>query len=207
MKRKVLKAICVCLMITLAFGCVSTVTFAKTKTYKTTFYDCYVKDGIAYCATDNGIYKVNIKKEKVKRLVKTNPYKDGYIVCLTMHKGKLYYQYASDKTYICRVKTSGKSKKKLAGYWSLFEVSNVAIDGKYIYYEGFKDENCTKKYTKRMKLNGKDKTKVKVKIKTKTKATNNKKYELDYFDNPDNIDYQDVYLVTPKKNIYITTTK
>jgi hypothetical protein len=70
------------------------------------------------------------------------------------------------------VKTTGKSKKRLASfYWDDYDVQFV-ISGKKIYYKGYSNYNQTRKFTKRMKLTGKKKAKASVNVKATYRKTN-----------------------------------
>ncbi len=172
------------LMLVMIAGCFTVVSWGasgNTKRMKV-YEECIKKGNIVYCATDNGIYKVNIKNGKKTKLFK---YSNGYngdpawargIDCIKLHKGYLYYVLINSdlKMNICRVKTSGKARKHLASFYS----GEFAISGKRIYYKGFRDWEYTKAFKKKMKLNGKSKSNSSYNVKMKYAVSNAKGYRI-----------------------------
>jgi len=202
MKKSLYKCICVCLMVILAAGCCTTLSYGASKTVKMTAYTQCIKDGkTVYCNTPNGIYKVNIKNGKKKCILKVKyPSYEGYYG-MKLHKGYLYLAYDAleDQVGLERVKTSGKAHKVLADYYATSEKLQFAVKGKKIYYKGYSDYDCEKKFTRKMNLNGKKKAKTKTTPKTKYVKTNKKGYKVFYKNNND--DTSTYYLKTPKKTI------
>jgi hypothetical protein len=161
-------------------GCFTVVSFGASKTKKMTAYTQCIKDGnTVYCNTKGGIYKVNIKTGKKKTLVKFKYPAYESIEGMKLKKGYIYYSYSSldDGAAICRVKTSGKSKKTLADFiWS--SRPQFCVGKNKIYYKSYKDYDSSKVVKKKMKLNGKSKKKSSYNVKTKYKATNKSGYRV-----------------------------
>ncbi|MBQ1407123.1 MAG: DUF5050 domain-containing protein [Eubacterium sp.] len=166
----------------IAFGCTA-FSFADAGAGKTTIYSAvYKASKNTYCTDGYSIFRVNNSTGKVKKL--TPSLMDG---CwgFTMHKGYIYYIQGTNGTvsYLCRVKTNGKSRKQLTG--AIEEMEDFAISGSRIYYSftTYKynpktEDDETVTVTKSMKLNGTDKKKDTFVFNTKHKKSNVKGYKI-----------------------------
>ena len=174
---------------------------AKTKTMKMTLYDQVIKKGkYAYCCDKGLIYKVNLKTNKVKKLIKSPNYRSN----MKLYKGYIYYNDFTwgSSIHISRVKTNGKANKYLA--WQTDEMGYV-IKGKRIYYrdiEWNEDTDEESRVTYSIKLNGKNRKKVKYRVKPIYKNTNKKGYKVivkrsSDFDDFDGTGYMISYLKKP----------
>ena len=117
------------MMLTLVFSSL-TVSFAENESKMMPAYKAIIKGKYAYCATVKGIYKVNLKNKKKKLLVKCSNYPFRAVGSLRLHKGYIYYLDGGTGigASLCRVKTNGKNRKKLA------VVYTYAISKNTIYY-------------------------------------------------------------------------
>ncbi len=202
------RLVCLGVMLTLVLGCFTTVSFAaSSKTKKMTAYTECVKSGnYVYCNTPSGIYKINIKNNKKSRIAKVGyPSYEGF-AGMKLKNGYIYYSYVGmeGEMALYRVKTNGKSRKELASFYDGYEDGpQFAISGKKIYYKGYSNYGCTKKFKKKMKLNGKSKSKSSYNVKTKYAKTNKSGYRVVNKGNDETTKY---YLRKPNgKKVYITT--
>ena len=154
------------------------VSFAATgnKTiYSTTYNEVIKGSKYAYCSTGKGLYRVNHKTNKVKRIASAaSPWASP--AAMKLYKGYIYY-CAGDgvNNMLYRVKTNGKNKKYLGS------VADYAIKNGTIYYTYYSYDYDTEKEVilhKKMSLLGKNKKKTSCKVSMKTKATNKKGYRV-----------------------------
>jgi len=201
--RKISLVVALALILSLTFGLTAEVFAASPKTKKMTAYDDVIKVGkTAYCATVAGIYKVNLRTGKSKRLTKTS---ENYMPFAMKKKGKyIYYLEVGPNTQkLYRIKTNGKNKKLLykVAYYSA--VDRYAISKNKIYLIYNKDGS---KKAKRivMKLNGKGKKSTKIVPEMTFKQSNHKGYKGD-----EKVSgyKRKLYLKTPKKKILIDKVK
>lgn len=184
---------------------------ASSGAVKMTGYDQVIKNGnIAYCAGTGGIYKVILKKSKVKsikRLVKNEctfaP--ESYQSAMRMKGKYLYFLNGGEGTGGCieRIKTTGGKSKRLDSVPLFDKYYAYAIKGSKIYY--FKHDvdfeaDTIKTPKKVMNLNGKNKTKTSKKAVLKHKNSNAKGYSVVI--QLDGNYYKD-YLITPKGAFYL----
>ena len=143
---------------------------ASKKVKKATLYNVIVKGGYAYCAVENGIYKVHLKKKTKKRLTSTG---GCYTAYMRYYKGYLYYVFGEPMPDLYRIKTSGKQKKRLVRFINSFALSN----GKLYYnkYNNWSDKRTLKRVAK---LNGKKVKKSKYRVKNTWKKSNKKGYKI-----------------------------
>ncbi len=191
--------------IALALSLIMSCTFvssAASGTVKSKLYSEVIKSGkYVYCTDGHSIYRVNIKNNKVKRLVKEPIALD---ITMKLHKGYIYYMWSGEADYsdLCRVKAKGGGKKTLAT--DVEGIRNFAIKGKRIYYahyNGDDPDNPKKVYDRNKTLNGKNKKKNKVKGYATVKKRNAKGYTIvkkfssDFYENPNG--YMITYLRKP----------
>ena len=200
------------LMTALVFTSFTVVSFGGSGTKKMTVYDEVVVSGnYAYCSAAPGIYRVNLKTNKVKRIVDNSEYYTitGPLFGMKVHKGYLYYMGTGGiGSPLHRVKKSGGKTKYLC------VVDDYAIKKGKIYYQAF-DVDKDKSVKKVMKLNGKNKKKSSYKVKNKYKKSNKKGYKVKYVktgkkeysaDLEDYVPVVKAYLVRPgKKNVLLCT--
>ena len=167
------------LLMTFVLVFTSTVaSFGATPTKKMNVYtECIKKGNYVYCATGNGIYRVNLKNKKVLRLVK-NPYRPFSNVGGMQIKGVwLYYYYDKGDNvhglagWVNRVTLGGKRNEKVVKT----KVTDYAISGDRIYYRCYKNN---KYKNESVKLNGKNARASSVRAVTKYKSTNKKEYRV-----------------------------
>ncbi|MBQ9014506.1 MAG: DUF5050 domain-containing protein [Firmicutes bacterium] len=172
--------------------------FAKTKT--STVYSQVVKKGkYVYCASYAGLYRVNVKTNKVKKLSSDDAGRmklsGKYIYYISYTSGTL--------TNLCRVKKTGGGHRQLAVNVDKYKIEKKKIYcNDHHYYEG-------KETWRVMKLNGKNKKKSKVKVRMNVKMTNAGKYSVvnKFMDDYD-ADYNVLcYLKKPNgKTVYLGKT-
>jgi len=185
--------------------------FASSGTVKMTGYDQVIKKGnIAYCAGTGGIYKVTLKKDKVKKIkcivkngVTFAP--ESYQSAMRLKGNYLYYLQGGEGTggSIQRIKTTGGKSKKLDYVPLSDNYYSYAKKGSKIYYfkYDYDVETDTIKTPKRvMNLNGKNKAKTSKKAVLKKKNSNTKGYSVVI--QLDGNYYKD-YLITPKGAFYL----
>ena len=167
---------------------------AGSKKISSTTYNKVIKGSTyAYCSTGKGIYRVNTKTNKVKKIASApSPYASP--ATMKLYKGFIYY-CAGDgvNNMLYRVKTNGKNKKYLGS------VADYAIKNKTIYYTHYTYNEDTGREVpqhKKMSLTGKNKKKTVYKVYMKNKATNKKGYRVKTVENSNKLTY---YLVKPNK--------
>ena len=199
--RKRINMIVLAIVVAVAF--IPAGVFAAKKTVKMTAYDQVVKSGkTVYCAGSAGIYKVKVKRGKVKSVKKIykveNSIGDSCAIAMKKKGNYLYFEGTSFGSVVnlYRVGTSGKKLRHLA---YMNETRDYVIKGKRIYYnKGLNDNN--RPITKQMKLNGKGKKKASVKVVLKTKRSNVKGYSVKIKTKGK---YNYDYLRTPKGMFYL----
>ena len=150
-----------------------------------TTYDDVIKVSkkTAYCACPAGIYKVNLKTGKKKRLVKGSSFNDpGQMT----KKGKYIYYIAggtSDQySWLRRIRTSGGKPQTLAGGFVPYAVHEYVISGNRIFYgcyvEYDDDSGDTYWDGKVMNLNGSGKRALFLNFKYHRKRSNAKGYKV-----------------------------
>ena len=177
MKKKIVACMIV-LVVAVAF--MPTSAFAGSKAKMTTYSSLYKTKNTVYCAGSGGLYKVSLKKGKVKStrvLYRTSPM---FIACSYItgikKKGKyVYFAVGGESHYwdLARIKTSGKGLQWLA----FTNGCNYAIKGKKIYYGDKSDWDTSTAYYV-MNLNGKSKHKTSKKAAMKSKKSNTSKYRI-----------------------------
>lgn len=208
--RRYRRSLSVLLMAAMLFTSFTVVSFGASGTKKTTLYsDVLVSGSYAYCSVPTGIYRVNLKTNKVQRIVDNSEDYEitGALFGMKIHKKYLYYMSTGGVgSPLYRIRKSGGKAKFLD------VVYDYAIKNGKIYYEcyDYKKENNAKKV---MKLNGKSKRKSSYKVKAKYKKTNKKGYSLRYVNTGKREYYADYeeylpviesYLVRPgKSNVLI----
>ena len=204
------------MMIAVALFCalVLTQTPSHAATKPTKVYDQVIKSGdYAYCIAGTGIYKVNVKSGKIKKLVK-DPGDYGHYRQMCKKGKYLYYIKGGTDVRgdLYRVSIKGGKSKHLAGNVNKARcVSKYMIKKDRIYY---KEMNATngKEKTKKMKLNGKAKKKSKAKVKWSQEESNKSGYYIDVnvYDAPSGSGYYEMiqyYLETPNGHYYYLGTK
>ena len=182
----------------IAVSFMPTSAFAGSKVKMTGYDQVYVSGKTAYCAGARGLYKVTLKKGKVKKvkvLYSTGrTWFDGSQIGAMKKKGKYIYflRITGVDNLLYRVKTSGKSKKFLAFTY------DYAIKGNKIYCTD--GEEHLKSYNRVMKLNGKSKKKTSKDYVLKTKRSNKSGYKV-YSRIKGN--YVQDFLITPKGKFYL----
>ena len=147
---------------------------AAGKTKKMTTYWRVLKEGnTVFCNNGYGIYKVNLKNNKVRKLHTKRIRSAGDEALESMKKkGKyLYYVYSNETTgalYRINLKT-GKNEALTSHKYDGFE--GYAISGNKIYYKIYHWSDESTRY-KVMKLNGRSKKYTKVKVSCKWKKNN-----------------------------------
>ena len=172
------------------------VSFAATgsKTvYSTTYNEVIKGSTYAYCSTGKGLYRVNPKTNKIKRIASAaSPWASP--ATMKLYKGYIYYTAGDGvNNMLYRVKTNGKNKKFLGN------VANYAIKNKTIYYTHYTYNEDTGREVpqhKKMSLTGKNKKKTVYKVYMKNKATNKKGYRVKTVESSNKLTY---YLVKPNK--------
>ena len=202
MREKVFKrtlAVLLAFVIAVAFSAASTAEVsAASKTLKMKAYDEVIKSGkYAYCATTNGIFKVNVKNGKSKGLYVTDGY-GGYVGSMKKHGKYIYFLcYGPINVDVCRVSINGGKVKTLFKGIDTKCVEHYAISKKKIYVTyGYSDNKH-----KVMKLNGKAKKKTGVAAKLIDRKTNKKGWRVK--EQPKG-KYVYCYLKTPTKKIRIS---
>ena len=172
------------------------VTFAATgsKTvYSTTYNEVIKGSTYAYCSTGKGLYRVNPKTNKIKK-ISSEGMPDIEPVAMKLYKGYIYYLVGDGiNNCLYRVKTNGKNKKFLGN------VANYAIKNKTIYYPHDTYNEDTGREVpqhKKMSLTGKNKKKTVYKVYMKNKATNKKGYRVKTVESSNKLTY---YLAKPNK--------
>ena len=172
------------------------VSFAATgsKTvYSTTYNEVIKGSKYAYCSTGKGIYRVNPKTNKIKK-ISSEGMPDIEPMAMKLYKGYIYYLVGDGiNNCLYRVKTNGKNKKFLGN------VADYAIKNKTIYYTHYTYNEDTGREVpqhKKMSLTGKNKKKTVYKVYMKNKATNKKGYRVKTVENSNKLTY---YLVKPNK--------
>lgn len=154
------------------------VSFAATGSntvYSTTYNEVIKGSTYAYCSTGKGIYRVNPKTNKIKKISsEASIYMEP--AAMKLYKGYIYY-LAGDgvNNMLYRVKTNGKNKKYLGS------VAEYAIKNNTIYYTYYTYDYDTEEEVvlhKKMSLTGKNKKKTVYKVSMKNKATNKKGYRV-----------------------------
>ena len=203
MKRRI--ALVMAVLVAVAF--MPAMSFAAKTVKMTDYSDVYKSGKTAYCAGDAGLYKVTLKKgkvKKVKRLVKMGEY--GWVMSLKKKGKYIYFVEGTNGTvsYICRVKTSGGKAKSLGGG---NEMQDYAISGNKIYYSYLDyNDRTDEEYVayRQMKLNGKGKKKSSVVPRETTKTSNAKGYKVKSVEKGG---YVKDYLKTPKGKFYLGKKK
>ena len=201
--RKKIIACMIVLAVAVAF--MPVMSFAASKTVKMTSYEQVIKSGnTAYCAGARGLYKVTLKKGKVKKvkiLYSTGrTWFEGSQLSAMKKKGNyIYFVLVSGiDCQLYRIKTSGKKRKLLAtGYDSFVD---YAIKGKKIYYGCCTDDWDENYVTRVMKLNGKSKKRTSVTPVLKIKNSNKSGYKMIYRTKGS---YVQDFLKTPKGKFYL----
>lgn len=206
MKKKILSCL---LVLVVAISFMPTSAFAASKAKMTSYYQVYKTGKTVYAAGAKGIYKVTVKKGKVKK-VKMFHYTghpmgpDSYIYGMKKKGKYLYYVVGSEGMLwsICRKKTSGKGFKLLVNTNS----DEFAIKGKKIYYvytyeTDYGDEIATYRV---MKLNGKSNKKTSTRVSMTSKRSNTSKYSVII---KEHNGYARDYLKTPKGTYYLGRVK
>ena len=146
---------------------------AATKVKKGSVYNEVIKIGkYAYCSSGYTLYRVNLKRNKVKTLYAPRPWTGDYFVGSMRLKGKyLYYIFGGENVtdiYRLNLKT-GKRKRLTGGNGVIYD---YVISGKRIYYRSMlwtKNEPTVRRV---MKCNGKSKKKTNYRAKMVRKNTN-----------------------------------
>lgn len=193
------KKIIACIMaLAIAVAFMPTSAFAGSKIKMTAYDQVYVSGKTAYCAGARGLYKVTLKKGKVKKVkvlfsAGRAEYPEAQVFSMKK-KGKYIYflRMMNDGTWLYRVNTSGKNKKLL-----VYQCCDYAIKGKKIYYEQYWEDH-NKKYV--MKLNGKNKKRTSTYARLKTKRSNKSGYKM--YSRVKGSYVQD-FLITPKGKFYL----
>ena len=152
-----------------------------------TTYDDVIKVSkkTAYCACAAGIYKVNLKTGKKKRLVKGNSFNHPGQM---KKKGKYIYYIAGGTSdqygWLRRVKVTGGKAKTLAGGYVPYAVHEYMISGNRIYYGCYVeyDDDSGEPYWEGrvMNLNGSGKRALFLDFNSKRKRSNAKGYKVVY---------------------------
>lgn len=198
MKRKGMLCL-IALVVAVAF--MPATVFAASGSVKAVTYAHVYKSGkTAYCAGETGIYKVTLKKGKLKK--KKRIVKSGEFSHIFSFKKKGKYIYYEDWTegtlaYIRRAKTSGGKVKTLA---SVEELEDYVVKGNKIYYSCYDYDKGDKLVYKVMKLNGKKKKSTSVRPVQVSRESNAAGYTVitKYSGR-----YVKDYLKTPKGTFYL----
>ena len=176
MKKSITILVSVIFLVTLVSFLPTSSAHAATKPTKV--YNQVIKSGkYAYCNAGNGIFRVDLKSGKIKKLV-NDPGVYGHYGRMAKKGKYLYYiRYSTDfRAEFFRVKTSGGKVKQLAGFLSQNGfVTKYMIKGKKIYYQ--EQYNLTRT-NKVMKLNGKSKKNSNRKAKWKIGTSNKAGYSI-----------------------------
>ena len=192
------KAILLVLAAALVFTCMPAAVFAGSgNVHSMKVYEVYKSGNTVYCATYGGIYSVNLRTKKSKRLVKSEV--NEALTCLKKKGNYIYYMrngMISNDLY--RVRTNGKSKKELFDGFNEKAMESYAIYKNKIYITYGNGKH------KVMKLNGKSQKSTSSMPKMIEKKSNKKGYKL-----IEKIkgDYWYSYLKTPSKKILICKTE
>ena len=203
MKKKGL-IILLAFVVTIAFMPVCS--FAASSTAGATSYQVIKSGKTVYCSADYGVYKVTLKKGKVKKVKRIAKRKQNLYYGSMQKKGKyLYMRVWTEGTvaYISRIKTSGGKIKNLA---YVNELDNFVVKGKKIYYDYYdydKYDNEVHK-CKVMNLKGKKKRNTSVRPIEKQKPSNANGY---YMVSAERGGYVYDYLRTPKGTFQIGKTR
>lgn len=198
-KKKLVSCV---LALAVAIAFMPTSAFAASKAKSTVYDQVYKTGSTVYCVGAKGIYKVKVKKGKLKSsklIYRYNDdevyYEDGHLFALKKKGSYIYFLNVSNGSSVklWRVKTSGKNKKCLA------EADTYVIKGSKIYYEDF---DANKKRV--MKLNGKSKKKTKAKVIMVSKTSNKAGYKMVHRIKKGHV--QD-FLKTPKGTYYLGKIK
>ena len=213
MKKHIMKCVCLFMVMVMAFGCCTTMTFAKSKSIKTTAYeDCIIDGSNAYCLVGNAIWKVDLNTEAVTKVTSAGS-SNSVLEYLQLKNGYLYFVQDDtidhpNKMRIYRVKKSGQSKKKLVAINNDNADLIYAIKGKKIYYtwQTGTDYEPIKTHKKKMNLNGSKKKGTSTKVKYKSKKSNKSGYKVFYQTQDYGTYYEDLYyLHTPQRDYFITS--
>ena len=194
--RKVRFVIIAALAAALIASCMM-VSFAATGSntvYSTTYNEVIKGSTYAYCSTGKGLYRVNPKTNKVKRIASApSPYASP--ATMKLYKGYIYYTAGDGvNNTLYRVKTNGKYKRRIGS------VADYAIKNGTIYYTYYSYDYDAEKEVilhKKMSLLGKNKKKTSYKVSMKTRNTNKTGYRVKEVEKPDGTCV--AYLVKPNK--------
>lgn len=102
----------------------------------TVYNKAFKKGHYVYCVNyRKGIYKVNVKTKKAKRIAKAPVMEYTCVRWMKLYKGYIYYvDRWSDTAKLYKVKTNGKKKQCLG--W----VSEYAIEGNTIYFKLYDED-------------------------------------------------------------------
>ena len=198
MRRKIIACM---LVLAVAVAFMPTSAFAASKVKMKTYNEVIKSKNTAYCAGAAGLYKVKLKKGKVKskKLIFKGPKVDACYASVEKMKKKGKYIYFvtgennSDELMLFRVKTNGKSKKHITNTgW-------YVIKGKKLYTTEYEPDitystDFIVHYYK-MTLTGKKKKETKTKVRMTDVFTNAKGYSMEIRKSKG---YAYDYLVTPK---------
>ncbi|MBR2674888.1 MAG: hypothetical protein IKE52_05480 [Mogibacterium sp.] len=184
------------------------VTFSTSELRSTVYTDVVKKGSTAYCVGSSGLYKVKLKKgrvKSVKRMIKFDRYEKAWYI---NKKGKyIYLQWYGMAPGGSLGRINIKTGKKNYYGWT-YESNGFVIVGNRIYYDTHHDAEykngrlikdhyweCTSET-----LNGKDKKSEDIKLSVKWKKSNVKKYRVI---TKDDGDYKKDYIKTPKGTFYL----
>ena len=199
------------MMIAVAVFCtfILTQTPSHAQTKPTKVYSQVIKSGdYAYCISGTGIYKVNVKTGKKKKLVK-DPGDYGHYRQMCKKGSYLYYiKGGTDvRADLYRVSINGGKSKHLAGSVNKGRyVLKYMIKKNRIYYKE-RNDRTGKIKTKKMKLNGKSKKNTRAKVRWVEKKSNKSGYFVEEipYDPPYGSSYYvmiQYYLATPGGDYY-----
>lgn len=174
MKKRLLAIIMIMIM---ALGCFTAVSFGAGDNKKSTTYQVIKKGNYAYCGTTRGIYKVNLKKNKAKRIYtieKEVALFNGGAFSLKLHKGYVYFmQHGPMTSSLHRVSTKGKNYKLINKYVTEgYSISNNKL------YLSIYDLNVEETDKIICNLNGKSPRSSSFTVKMKQKKSNVKGYYI-----------------------------
>ena len=207
MRKKIIACM---LVLAVAVAFMPTAAFAAHKVKMKTYNDVLKSKNTVYCAGAAGLYKVKLKKGKVKskKLIFRGPDVDGCYsnVGKMKKKGKYIYfvsgENNSDEAMLFRIKTNGKSKKHITNTgW-------YVIKGKKLYTTEYEPDPTYYRdfivHYYKMTLTGKKKKETKTKVRMTDVFTNAKGYRMDIRESKG---YAYDYLVTPKGKYPLGTVK
>ena len=195
MKSKL--ALCLVVIVAVAFMPASAFADSGGKTVKMKVYDDIYKSGnTIYVAAHSGLYKVKVKKGKVKKVKRLFTRSWHYDLHGMKKKNNyLYFQGAIGAVSLSnlyRIKLSGGKAKELDS------CRYYAIKGKKIYCYQDENEDDVRKWV--MKLNGKGKKRTSTSARSIARKTNKKGYRVIVKEKGD---YTCDYLKTPKGTYYL----